>query len=227
MGGNGLSQSLTQAGMGQDEIVIHLEQRQLLAQAVFTLTRRGAAPPDRRHSLTQAQIEPFDKRRIDLPAAGGQDLSHRRLRAEDDAMFDRHDPPPSHSLDHLSVEQRGQGHPAWFGRGACGLAPRRVHPAPEMRHNGGEIMRVPVAQKERHTPRRQQLRELMQYGLGHRQCAFTHLDAQEQLALGIERRPDPVGGTREPLDRLGYTHIALSHRANDGVEFVKLDLSDV
>jgi hypothetical protein len=59
--------------MGQDEIVVHLAQHQLLAQPIFALTPRGTAPPDRRDPLTQAQIEPLDKRCIDLPATGGQD----------------------------------------------------------------------------------------------------------------------------------------------------------
>jgi len=179
--------------MGQDEIVIHLEQRQLLPQPVVTLTRRGAAPPKRRHPLPQAQIEPCDKRRIDLPAAGGQDLSHCRFRAEYDAVFDLHEPPPSHGFDHLRIEQRGQGHPARLRRRASGLAPRRLHLMTEMGHNGGEIMRVAIAQKERHTPGRHQLSDLMEHGLGHGQGAFPYLDAEQQFALGIDCRPHPVG----------------------------------
>jgi len=59
--------------MGQDEIVIDLEQDELLAQAVPALTRCGAASSERRHPLAQTQIEPCDKRRIDLPATDGQD----------------------------------------------------------------------------------------------------------------------------------------------------------
>jgi hypothetical protein len=90
MGGNRCGDRLPQAGMGQHEVVVDLAQRQVLAQPVCALTRRGTAPSHRRHALPQAQIEPFHKRRLDLPAAGGQDLIHRRLRAEDDAVFDRH-----------------------------------------------------------------------------------------------------------------------------------------
>lgn len=85
VGCNGLSQHLAQAGMGQDEIVIHLEQGQLLAQPVFALTRCRAAPPDRRYSLAQTQIEPLHKRRVDLPAMGGQDVIDRLQGAEDHA----------------------------------------------------------------------------------------------------------------------------------------------
>ena len=96
-----------------------------------------------------------------------------------------------------------------------------------MRHDGGEVMRVPIAQKERHTPGRQQLRDVMQHGLRHRQGAVTDLDAQQQFGLGINRGPDPVGRTREPLDGLGFAHVTVSHRTEDGVEFVELDLIDV
>ena len=58
IGWNRLSQRLAHTGMGQHEVVVDLEQRQVLAQPVFALTRRGAAPSHRRHALTQAQIEP-------------------------------------------------------------------------------------------------------------------------------------------------------------------------
>jgi hypothetical protein len=63
----------------------------------------------------------------------------------------------------------------------------------EKGHNGGEIMRVAIAQKERHTPGRHQLSDLMEHGLGYGQRAGTDLDAQQQFGLGIERGPDPVG----------------------------------
>jgi hypothetical protein len=46
-----------------------------------------------------------------------------------------------------------------------------------MRHDGGEVMRIPIAQKERHTSGRQELRDLMQHGLRHRQRTVTDLDA--------------------------------------------------
>ena len=75
--------------------MIHLEERQLLAQAVFALTRRGAASPNRRHPLTQTQIEPLYEGGVDLPAAGGQDLLDRPLRAEHDAVLHLDEAPPS------------------------------------------------------------------------------------------------------------------------------------
>src|SRR5215510_2281412 len=62
IGSNRFAERLAQTGMGQYEVVVDLEQRQMLAQPVFALTRRGAAPSYRCHPLTQAQIEPFNKR---------------------------------------------------------------------------------------------------------------------------------------------------------------------
>src|SRR5205823_6859503 len=53
IGGLGLREGLAQTAMGQDEIVIHLEEHQLLTQSVFALTRRGAAAPHRRYPLPQ------------------------------------------------------------------------------------------------------------------------------------------------------------------------------
>jgi hypothetical protein len=49
-------QRQAEARVWQDEIVIHLEQDEGLAQPGVTLTRGGAAPPNRGHSLPQAQI---------------------------------------------------------------------------------------------------------------------------------------------------------------------------
>ena len=141
--------------MGEHKIVIPLEERQLLAHAVFALTRCRAAPAERRDPLPQTQIEPFHKGRVDLLAAGRQDLLHRGLRAEDNAVLHRHEPPPSHGFHYLCIEQLGKRHPPRFGYRACGPSPRRRHPVPAMRHDGGEVMRVPIAQKERHTPGRQ------------------------------------------------------------------------
>ena len=74
---------------------------------------------------------------------------------------------------------------------------------------------------------RDQLRELMQQGLCHRQRALTHLHTQQQLTLGIDRRPHPVRGARETLNRLAFTQITVSDRTEHGVQFVELDLVEV
>ena len=64
----------------------------------------------------------------------------------------------------------------------------------------------------------------MEHSLGHRQGALTDLDAQQQFALGIDRRPHPARRTRELLNGLGFTHCAISHRTEHRVEFIELDL---
>jgi hypothetical protein len=189
-------------GGTHSEVVIDLEQDQWLTQPVCAFTRCGAAPSNRGHALAQAQIEPFDKRRIDLPAAHRQDVVHRRFRAQHDAVLHCDEASPPHLFDHLRIAQCGQRHPMRLGSWASRLAPRHLHPVTAMRHDGGEVMRVPIAQTERNTPGRHQLRDLMQHGVGHCQRAVPDLDAQQQFGLRIDRGPDPVGGTRQPLDRL-------------------------
>ena len=61
------------------------------------------------------------------------------------------------------------------------------------------------------------------YGQG----AVTHPDIQEQFALGTDRRPHPVGGPRETLNRFGCTHITVSDHTEHGIESVELDLIDL
>jgi hypothetical protein len=48
-----------------------------------------------------------------------------------------------------------------------------------MADDGGKISRVAVAQKQRHTSGRQELNDLMQHGLSHRQGSVTLLNAQQ------------------------------------------------
>jgi hypothetical protein len=124
LGWNGLSESLAQTGVRQHEIVIGLEQHPLLTQPVFALTRCRTAPPHRRDPLTQAQLEPLDKGRMDVPAASRSDLIHHRLRAEHAVVLHRDEAPPSHGLDDLCREERGQRHPARLACRASGLVPR-------------------------------------------------------------------------------------------------------
>src|SRR5262249_27795758 len=98
MGWNGLDQGLTQTRVWQDEVVVSLKENEGLDQSGFALTRRGAASPDRRHSLPQAQIEPFHHSRVDRTAASRQYLIDRRFRAEYDPGFDLNKAPSPHGL---------------------------------------------------------------------------------------------------------------------------------
>jgi hypothetical protein len=118
-------------------------------------------------------MQSFHKRRIALPAAGGSDPIHHCVRPAYDLVLPFDHPPPSHALDHLGIEQLGQWHPARRWCWSSGLTLGRLHPVPAVRHDGREVMRVAIAQKERHTPRRHRLRDLMQHRLGPRHGAVT------------------------------------------------------
>src|SRR5919197_1586817 len=50
------------------------------------------------------------------------------------------------------------------------------------------------------TTRRQDLRNVVDYALRHRQGARSAIDDQEQLALRIDGRPHPVPGTLQAFD---------------------------
>ncbi len=84
--------------------MVSLKQNERLGQPGFSLAQTGAAPPYRRHSLAQAQIEPLDHCRVDLPATSRQGPIHRRFRTEYDPMFDLDDTPALHRLNHLGIE---------------------------------------------------------------------------------------------------------------------------
>jgi hypothetical protein len=58
MGGNRLVERLAKAGVGQHEIVIHVEQHQLIPQACFALTQGLDPAPDRRHALPDIEVQP-------------------------------------------------------------------------------------------------------------------------------------------------------------------------
>jgi hypothetical protein len=56
-----LWQGQAQAGVGQNKIVVRVEQSQLLTQPRFVFTQRVDPPANRRHMLTKIQIEALDK----------------------------------------------------------------------------------------------------------------------------------------------------------------------
>jgi hypothetical protein len=77
-------------------------------------------------------------------------------------MAPPHQAASARGLEHLRLEQARPGHPAGPGCRASALAPRGLHPVPEMRHDGAEVLGIPIAQKEWHPTGRQELSELMQ-----------------------------------------------------------------
>src|SRR5437773_699187 len=67
----------------------------------------------------------------------------------------------------------------------------------------------------------------MDHALRHRECAISNVDGQEQFGNRVEGDPHPVRRARQALERLGLADLTGLDRAEQGEEFVKLDLCDV
>ena len=65
-------QGLAQTGVGQYKVMVHLEQCQLMPQAVSALAQCVDPTSYRRYALADIQVEPLHKGRIDRLAAGGR-----------------------------------------------------------------------------------------------------------------------------------------------------------
>ena len=74
LGDFGSRQRLAQTGVGQDNIVLDLEQGQLIPQARFARAERVAPTPNRRHALPDVEVEPLHKGGSDRPAVSRQHL---------------------------------------------------------------------------------------------------------------------------------------------------------
>jgi hypothetical protein len=85
--------------MGQNNIVVGVEQSQLLTQSRFVFAHRVDPTTDGRHMLAKIQMQTFDKTGIDLPTPLGQDGCDGRGRAKDDAVRDPDDALASVTLD--------------------------------------------------------------------------------------------------------------------------------
>jgi len=134
--------------MGQYEIVVGVEQRQLMLQAVFALAQRINPTSYCCHALPDVQVQPFYKRGIDLAAQRSQHCIDGLQRAKDDPVCHADQTPTSILLDDLRVEQPRQRPPAWLGPRAFLLAACRVNPAAEMAQDGGQIALEAITQTE-------------------------------------------------------------------------------
>src|SRR5215813_12076848 len=118
--------------MGQYEIVVGVEQRQLMLHAVCPLAQRINPTSYRCHALTDVQVQPFYKPGIDLAGQRSQHCIDGLQRTKDDPVCHADQTPTSILLDDLRVEQPTQRPPAWLGPRAFLLAACRVNPAAEM-----------------------------------------------------------------------------------------------
>ena len=72
-------QRLAQTRVGQDNIVVRLEQGQLIPPARFALTQGIDPASDRRYALADVEVEPLHKCGIDGPTTWCQDLLDGQL----------------------------------------------------------------------------------------------------------------------------------------------------
>ena len=87
----------------------------------------------------------------------------------------------------------GPWHPAWLGRRASGLAPRQLHPVPIVGQQRRHVRAKAIGEKERGAVGSQDLHDLVDHALRHRERALSDVDRQQQLALGVHGHPDPLG----------------------------------
>ena len=154
---------------GQYKVMVHLEQYQLMPQAVFALAQCVDPTSYRRYALPDIQVEPLHKGRIDLPAAGRQHLLDRLQRAEHDAMRHVDQTPAPHGLHHLRIEEPGQRHPTGLGWGAFLLAPLGLNSGTKMAQDGRQVIFEAITEKQGDAVRGYAVNHLVQHPLGHRQ----------------------------------------------------------
>jgi len=66
----------------------------------------------------------------------------------------------------------------------------------------------------------------MDHALGNRQGAIPDVDRQQQFTLGVHRRPHPLGRTLQALDGLSLADRAILDGAEQGKQFIELDVLD-
>src|SRR5215475_4438712 len=147
--------------MRQAKIVVDLIQGELLPHAVLTLAERADPAPDRGDMLADAQVDALNEGGVDVPTVPGQHLLNSRQRAEDHPMAHPHQAPSAYRLDHLPIEEPGQGYPARLGGWPCGLAARWLDPVAIVRQQGRRVLFEAISQEEGHTARCQDLGHLM------------------------------------------------------------------
>jgi hypothetical protein len=83
-----------------------------------------------------------------------------------------------------------------------------------------------IGEKQRGAVRGQDLRDVVDHALGHRQGAIPDVDRQQQFALRVQGHPDPLRRPLQTLERLRLTDRTILDRAEQGEEFIELHLPD-
>src|SRR5262249_50402819 len=139
--------------MRAGKIVGDMIQGQLLPHAVLTLAERANPSPDRGDMLADAQVDALNEGGVDGPTVHGQHLLNSRPRAEDHPRAHPHQAPPAYRLDHLRIEEPGQGYPARLGGWPWGLAARWLDPVAIVRQQGCRVLFEAIGQESGHTTR--------------------------------------------------------------------------
>ena len=96
-----------------------------------------------------------------------------------------------------------------------------------MRAQGREILPKAIGEKQRSAVGRQDLRDMVDKALRHRQGALADVDGHQEFGHGINGHPDPVRGTGQAFDGLGRRDFSVLDRTEHRIQLITLQLLDV
>jgi hypothetical protein len=96
-----------------------------------------------------------------------------------------------------------------------------------VREQRRQILPKTIREKQRGTVGGQDLRDLVDHALRHRERTIPDVDRQQQFTLGVPRHPHPLGRTLQALDGLGCADLPVLYGTEEGKQLIELDLVDV
>src|SRR6266540_7413345 len=100
--------------MREAKIVVDLIEGELLPHPLLALTQRADPSPQGSHMLADREIDALHEGGIDLPTVYREHLLDGLKGPKHHTVCDADQALAAHGLDHLRIEQLGQGHPAWL-----------------------------------------------------------------------------------------------------------------
>jgi hypothetical protein len=91
---------------------------------------------------------------------------------------------------------------------------------------GCHVLPKAIGQKQRGVVGGQHLHDLMDHALGHGPRAMARVDGQQQLALGVQRDPDPLGHTLQARAMAGVRFTDLQSRPMEFLDFTSVTLNE-
>jgi hypothetical protein len=177
--------------------------------------------------LTQSEVEALNNCRGELPPTGPEHVLNGVQRAAYHPGAHLDETPPAHGLHHVRIEQLRERPPARRRSWPGGRTPRRVAPVSALGQQRCQGVLIPIGHKQRWTVRRQQLGALLHDPLRPGPGPRPHLDGQQPLALGLSRRPHPVGCTLKGFDGLCLADHAGFHVTQEGRQRIHVQLMHV